>query len=94
MSWGAGPGVQTSGKGPVIAGIDGDGLLHIRAFDAAGVRTDTFETKDRSGALHLVTADASGAVLSDKLESVLFKIRNDAISTSSRTCRACRPRMT
>ena len=79
VTWGAGPGVLTSGKSLVIAGIDGDGLLHIRAFDAAGVRTDIFERKDRGGSLHLVTADASGKVLSDKLESDLFKLRNDAI---------------
>ena len=46
MSWGDGSGVPTSGKNLVIVGIDNNGLLHIRIFDAAGNRiTDTDETQ-------------------------------------------------
>jgi hypothetical protein len=46
MSWGAGSGVPTSGNEVVIVGIDNNGLLHIRIFDAGGNRiTDTDETK-------------------------------------------------
>ena len=46
MSWGDGSGVPTSGNNLVIVGIDNDGLLHIRIFDAGGNRvTDTDETK-------------------------------------------------
>ena len=46
MSWGDGSGVLTSGKNLVIVGIDSNGLLHIRIYDAAGSRiTDTDETK-------------------------------------------------
>ncbi len=46
MSWGDGSGVPTSGNNLVIVGIDNNGLLHIRIFDAAGNRvTDTDETK-------------------------------------------------
>src|SRR5262249_25310424 len=60
-------------------GIDSDSLLHIRIFDSAGVRTDTLETKDSSGALHLVSEDASGTVLSDVLESSLPAAQADAI---------------
>ena len=74
-------GLPTSGKNLVIAGTDNSGLLHIRIFDANGVLTDTFETKDSSDlALDLVTADASGTVLSDKPESSL-PIQANAITT-------------
>jgi hypothetical protein len=46
MSWGDESGVPTSGNDLVIVGIDNDGLLHIRIFDAGGNRTtDTDETK-------------------------------------------------
>jgi predicted phage baseplate assembly protein len=45
MSWGDGSGVPTSGNNLVIVGIDNNGLLHIRIFDAGGSRvTDTDET--------------------------------------------------
>ena len=62
MPWGDGSGVPTTGQHLVIVGLDTNGLLHIRTFDAAGVRSDTFETTG-AGALHLVSADASGKVL-------------------------------
>ena len=68
MFWGDGSGVPTSGANLVIAGTDSNGLLHIRTFDSAGVRTDTFEVSE-AGALHLVSVDASGKVLSDEPES-------------------------
>ena len=46
MSWGDGSGVPTSGSNLVIVGIDNNGLLHIRIFDAGGnLVTDTDETK-------------------------------------------------
>ena len=71
ISWPSG--LPTSGKNLVIAGTDNSGLLHIRIFDANGVLTDAFETFETTGsnppALHLVTTDASGKVLSDKPES-------------------------
>ena len=69
MSWGNGSGVPTSGSDHIIVGTDANGLLHIRNFDAGGIRSDTFEVKDTSGALHLRSVDASGKVLSDVLES-------------------------
>ena len=69
MSWGNGSGVPTSGSDHIIVGTDTKGLLHIRSFDAGGIRSDTFEVKDTSGALHLRSVDASGKVLSDVLES-------------------------
>jgi hypothetical protein len=69
MSWGNGSGVPTSGSDHIIVGTDTKGLLHIRSFDAGGIRSDTFEMKDTSGALHLRSVDASGKVLSDVLES-------------------------
>jgi WD40 repeat protein len=78
MSWGDGTSVPTSGQDLVIAGTDGDGLLHIRTFDAAGVRTDTFEGFV-GRALRLVSADASGRVLSDTPESSLPAARAQAI---------------
>ena len=62
----------------VIAGTDSIGLLHIRAFDSAGVRTDTFEEME-GGATHLVSADASGNVLSDAPESSLPAAQAGAI---------------
>jgi hypothetical protein len=91
MSWGEDSGVPTSGKYLVIAGTDSDGLLHIRTFDAAGVRTDTFETRDSSGALHLRIANASGTVLSDELESSLAPIRADAITNLKQQFRGFLP---
>jgi hypothetical protein len=81
MSWGDGSNVPTSGQDLVIAGTDNFGLLHIRTFDAAGARTDTFETRDNRGASHFVSADASGKALSDKLESNLSTTQAGAIAT-------------
>jgi WD40 repeat protein len=81
MSWGDGSGVPTSGTDLVIVGTDSNGLLHIRIFSASSVLTDTFESKDNSGALHLESVDASGKVLSDVLESVLTTTQAGAIST-------------
>jgi hypothetical protein len=69
MSWGNGSGVPTSGSDHIIVGTDVNGLLHIRNFDAGGIRCDTFEVKDTSGAFRLRSVDASGKVLSDVLES-------------------------
>ncbi len=63
MSWSDGSGVPTSGHYLVIAGLDSDDLLPIRTFDLGGIRTDTFETRDNGGALHLDSADASGEIL-------------------------------
>jgi hydrophobic/amphiphilic exporter-1 (mainly G- bacteria), HAE1 family len=80
MSWRDGSGVPTSGHYLVIAGTDSDGLLHVRTFDVAGIRTDTFETRDNSGALYLEFADASGTVLSDAPESSLPTIQAGAIT--------------
>ena len=74
-------GVLTSGRYLVIAGIDSNNLLHIRIFDLGGIRTDTFETRDNRGALHLDSADASGKVLSDAPEASLPTIRAGAITT-------------
>src|SRR5262249_43477969 len=45
MSWGDGSGVPTSGKRLAIVGLDDDGLLHFRVFDAVGIYRDTDETK-------------------------------------------------
>jgi hypothetical protein len=81
ISWGDGKGVPTTGQSLAIVGTDNDGLLHIRMFDASGVRTDTFETRDGGGALHLRSADASGRVLSDPLESTLTTFQNFALGT-------------
>ena len=81
MSWRDGSGVPTSGHYLVIAGTDSDGLLHVRTFDVAGIRTDTFETRDNRGALYLEFADASGTVLSDAPESSLPTIQAGAITT-------------
>jgi multidrug efflux pump subunit AcrA (membrane-fusion protein) len=80
-SWGDGSGVPTSGKRLAIVGIDNNGLVHIRTFDAAGVRTDAFETRDSSGALHLEIADASGTVSTDELGSSFPPTQADAITT-------------
>jgi NADH:ubiquinone oxidoreductase subunit 6 (subunit J) len=45
MSWGDGVAVPTSGNSLVIVGLDNNGRLHIRIFDARGIRvTDTDET--------------------------------------------------
>jgi WD40 repeat protein len=84
MSWRDGSRVPTSSKDLVIVGTDGDGLLHIRTFDAAGDRTDTFETRDSTGALHLKSADASGTVLADEPESGLSKAQAGAINALKR----------
>ena len=81
MSWRDGSRVPTSGHYLVIAGTDSNGLLHIRTFDLGGIRTDTFETRDNSGALYLEFADASGTVLSDAPESSLPTIQAGAIAT-------------
>ena len=81
VSWGGGAGVPTSGDQLVVTGIDSAGLLHIRTFDAAGVLTDTFETQDNNGVLRLVTADATGTVLSNVLESSLSTTQLNAIAT-------------
>jgi uncharacterized protein YodC (DUF2158 family) len=81
MSWGNGSGVPTSGHDLVIAGTDSDGLLHIRTFDGAGVRTDTFESKDNGGVFRLKSADPSGKVLSDVLVSSLPTTQAGAITT-------------
>jgi hypothetical protein len=80
ISWRDGSGVPTSGHYLVIAGTDSDGLLHVRTFDVAGIRTDTFETRDSSGALYLEFADASGTVLSYARESSLPTIQAGAIT--------------
>jgi hypothetical protein len=46
MSWGDRSGVPTSGDKLVIVGIDNQGLLHIRIFDAGGNSVmDTDETR-------------------------------------------------
>jgi hypothetical protein len=46
MSWGNGTEVPTSGRNLAIVGIDNNGLLHIRVFDATGIRIkDTDETQ-------------------------------------------------
>ena len=46
MSWGDGSGVPASGQRLlVILGIDNNGRLHIRRFDADGKLVDTDETK-------------------------------------------------
>lgn len=55
------------------------GLLHIRTFNTVGTRTDTYETMEGS-ALHLVSTDASGKVLSDTLESSLPAAQSSAIA--------------
>jgi hypothetical protein len=79
MSWGDGSSVPTSGQCLVIAGTDTTGLLHIRTFDPHGVRTDTYEAME-GGALHLLTADASGHVLADAPESSLPEAQAAAIA--------------
>lgn len=81
MSWGNGSGVPTSGSDHIIVGTDTNGLLHIRSFDAGGIRSDTFEVEESSGALHLRSVDASGKLLSDVLES---KVQAGEISTLKR----------
>jgi hypothetical protein len=80
MSWGDGSNVPKSGRGLVIAGTDAAGLLHVRTADTAGVRTDTYEAVE-DGERHLVSADASGKVLSDSPESILSPARSLAIAT-------------
>jgi hypothetical protein len=46
VSWGDGSAAPTSGNDLVIVGIDNNGLLHVRIFDAGGNRiTDTEEAK-------------------------------------------------
>jgi WD40 repeat protein len=73
--------VETSGHDLVIVGIDSNGLLHIRTFDAAGVRTDTFETRDSRGFLHLTTVDHAGTFLPDEPEDFLPMDRAQTINT-------------
>ena len=80
MSWGDGSRVRTSGKRIVIVGTDAAGLLHIRIFDASGVRTDIYEAME-GGELHLVSADDSGKVRSDSPESGLSAAQSQAIAT-------------
>ncbi len=81
VSWGNGSAVPTSGQNLIIAGIDSNGLLHIRIFDAGSVRTDIFETRDASGALDIEATGASGNVLSDQPESSLLAAQSSAIAT-------------
>ena len=45
LSWGDGSGVPASGQRLVILGIDNNGRLHVRRFDADGKLVDTDETK-------------------------------------------------
>jgi hypothetical protein len=46
LPWGDGSGVPTSGSNLVVLGVDDNGLLHIRIFDAGGnLVTDTDEIK-------------------------------------------------
>ena len=71
--------MPTSGQDLVIAGTDTSGLLHIRTFADAGVRTDTYEAME-GGTLHLVSANASGVVLSDTPESSLPAAQAEAIA--------------
>jgi hypothetical protein len=77
-SWGSGSQVPTSGNKLVIVGFDGADLIHIRSFDASGLRTDTSETRDSSGTYQLMTTDAAGRILSDAFES---DPQNAAIAT-------------
>ena len=79
VSWGNRSAVPTSGQDLVIAGTDTSGLLHIRTFADAGVRTDTYEAME-GGTLHLVSANASGVVLSDTPESSLPAAQAEAIA--------------
>jgi hypothetical protein len=79
MSWGDGSGVPATGRSLIVVGTDNNRLLHIRIFDAAGVRTDTYEAM-QGGELHLKTADATGTVLSNELESSLPPTRAGAIT--------------
>jgi hypothetical protein len=86
LSWGDGSDVPTSGQDLVIAGTDNSGLLRIRTFDAAdvpfaaaSVRTDTYEAME-GGTVHLVSAHASGDVLSDQPESGLPAAQARAIA--------------
>jgi hypothetical protein len=80
MSWVYGWSVPTSGQGIVVAGLDPGGLLHIRVFDFACQRTDTYETME-GGITHLVRADASGNVVSDVPETSLPSAQTQAISS-------------
>jgi hypothetical protein len=91
MPWGDGSSVPTSDKDLVIVGTDTNGLLHIRIFDAGGSRTETYETKDGSGVLFLKSADSSGKVLWDVLESKLTATQTRAISTLKRRLPALLP---
>jgi WD40 repeat protein len=90
MSWGDGSPV--AGADLVVVGTDSDNLLHIRAFDSNGERTDTFETRDSSGALHLKSVQTRykfvqarqgmfTVLLSDALESSLPTTQSRAITT-------------
>jgi hypothetical protein len=86
VPWEDGSKVPTTGRNLVIAGTDSNGLLHVRTFDAAGVRTDTYEAM-KGGAPqlpNLVSADASGTILSDSLESRLTEAQVQAIADLKR----------
>jgi hypothetical protein len=80
MSWGDGTAVPTSGNSLVVAGTDGNSLLHVRVLVASGARTDAFEAMDGNGRLRLKTVDASGSVTSDLLESNLDSARAGTLS--------------
>jgi photosystem II stability/assembly factor-like uncharacterized protein len=74
MSWGDGSGVPTSGTNLVIVGIDNNGLLHIRIFDADGsLVTDTDETKlssTQAGAIATLKQQLPGLLPPHVLTSV------------------------
>ena len=78
MSWGDGSCVPTSNRNLVIAGTDGEGLLHIRTFDPAGIRNDIYEKKMEGGTLHVITEGPSGTT--DMPESSLTAARAQAIA--------------
>ena len=78
VSWGDGSGVPTSGQNLLVAGLDSNKLLHIRTFDSSGVMTNIYE--QQLGAFHyLVSANASGSVLSTTEESRLTAAQQSAI---------------
>jgi WD40 repeat protein len=75
MSWGDGSGVPTSGTNLVIVGIDNNGLLHLRIFDAGGNRvTDTDETKlpgTQAGAISALKQQIPGLSPPNRLTDTL-----------------------
>ena len=79
MPWGNGSGVPGAGQNLVIAGLDADGMIHIRKFDFAGVATDIYEVNIQN-APNLVMATTSGVVLTTTPESDLLRNQQDAIS--------------